>query len=347
MKKSVLLLTIGGLLIAVLVWGIFLILSVEEEKEEDKKPEETKIEIVFLEINPQLALKVDETNEVNKVIYLNEEALVAYDEQDFLGENLNNVVEIIINDAIDLGYIDEFSAENLITIASTSEDLQTPIENVVAQTIQNRMVFGETAIEEVNTWRENLWAILEEEMSEETIEELLLLIEQRRDHLQERVRARYETENISEIREELREEMQQIREFVADSIEDYRLMTRQERAELIAEKGEKIKEMIDEKILEIEIEKSFSFQWMRQQRNGEDIEKLQTRRAEIIAETERILEKRLAEIEEELTTDEIKAMEREIRRELIIDNNDLQRPELPSEIHRRGRINDDDENDEE
>ncbi len=337
MQGNIIKLLLGVLLIATLIIGSIIILSNNnQEKEEKEEAEKEEVnEIVFIGVNPAIALHFDENEEVIKVTFLSEDALVLYEETDFIGEDLSLAVGSIINDAIDTGFIDEFDEENVIYLTVTIEEKEDQISNIMTQVLEDRIVFGEVVVENISTWRENLFNILEKEDQEQKIEDLLASIEELRENFKNNLLEHYGVEEISKIRQQLRNEMQVIRTAVADSIKDYRLMTREERRETIREKQTEIRNVIDEKILELEIEKGFAFQWFRQV-NGEEIEELQARRNKILTKTEELFEERLNETEEELTEEGIKSLKEEIRRE-VIKEIEMLRPSLPSEIKERIR----------
>ncbi|MDD2376507.1 MAG: hypothetical protein PHD15_04475 [Clostridia bacterium] len=77
---------------------------------------------VTIDINPSIELAVDEGDIVVDAITLNEDADIAYSDLALIGQTVENATEIIVNTAIDLGYITEISDTNAVNITSYIED---------------------------------------------------------------------------------------------------------------------------------------------------------------------------------------------------------------------------------
>ena len=77
---------------------------------------------VTLDINPSIELAVDENDMVVDSITLNEDADIAYSDLDLVGQNIDSATGMIVDTAIELGYITEISDTNAVDVTTYTED---------------------------------------------------------------------------------------------------------------------------------------------------------------------------------------------------------------------------------
>jgi hypothetical protein len=77
---------------------------------------------VGISINPDVQLAVNEDNIVEDVIPINEDADIITSDLELVGMNVEAASEEIIDAAIETGYIDEYSDENVIVVTAANED---------------------------------------------------------------------------------------------------------------------------------------------------------------------------------------------------------------------------------
>ncbi len=71
---------------------------------------------VSIKINPEVNLLLDENSQISHVFYGNEEAKVVYSDIEFVGKTLSQGIDLIINEAINTGYIDLLTPYNAILV---------------------------------------------------------------------------------------------------------------------------------------------------------------------------------------------------------------------------------------
>ncbi len=93
---------------------------------------------VTIDINPSIEVVVNEKEEVVYVHALNEDAEVLLVDLDLVGMNVDEAMDLIIEQAILLGYIDTEAAETYVSVSTTSEnDLGEKIKTRVKAAINN------------------------------------------------------------------------------------------------------------------------------------------------------------------------------------------------------------------
>src|SRR5574344_1507832 len=96
---------------------------------------------VILSINPEIELALSSSNTVVDVTAINDDADVFISDLDLEGMSLDEAVDTIISDAIDTGYIDEYSDDNSIVLTEINDDEETRIslENTVLNAVNNKL----------------------------------------------------------------------------------------------------------------------------------------------------------------------------------------------------------------
>lgn len=103
---------------------------------------------VILDINPSIQLELNSKNVVTDVIPLNADADVLLSDLKLLGSEAIDATSTIVNEAIELGYIDEYDEDNVVNIQSTLEDenvrnqLQTRIADRINTELNNKKVYA-------------------------------------------------------------------------------------------------------------------------------------------------------------------------------------------------------------
>ncbi|MDD2203075.1 MAG: hypothetical protein PHT75_01200 [Bacilli bacterium] len=126
-KKNILIVTIIILVAAIVCYLIFNYFS-------------KSLSYVNISINPSVELAINNNNIVEEVIPINEEADIIVSDLELVGMNIDEASETIIDAAIETGYIDEYSYENIIvvTAADDNEQVRQRIEERVMETINKR-----------------------------------------------------------------------------------------------------------------------------------------------------------------------------------------------------------------
>ncbi|MDD4733395.1 MAG: hypothetical protein PHU05_00870 [Bacilli bacterium] len=83
-----------------------------------------KLSYVSISINPDIMLAVNDANIVEEVIPLNEDADIIISDLEIVGMDIESASKKVIDAAIETGYIDEYSDENIIVVTATNEQEQ-------------------------------------------------------------------------------------------------------------------------------------------------------------------------------------------------------------------------------
>lgn len=246
-----------------LVIGALVVLRTNEEMVEEEEKEEL-FEVVNLEINPDVSFLIDEDEIVQDLILLNEDAVVAYDEVDLIDETLVDAMDIVIDQAVDLGYIDDFSDDNVLFFSTSSADdtLKDRIKERVVKRLERRNIMGEIREREISAENarerlQNRLLVLDEELTveelaEKNLRELAQLLREKRNEIREWALEKYEVENLQELRKNLQKEVQIIRESVREKIEEINDLSAEERQNYLKENRERFEEAIMEAQAEVE-----------------------------------------------------------------------------------------------
>ena len=84
---------------------------------------ENPLSYVIIDINPSIEFQLDDNDNVTKVVPLNEDARVLVAGIQINGKSIDVVIDEIIEEAVELGFIDEFSAENSVEFIVFDGDL--------------------------------------------------------------------------------------------------------------------------------------------------------------------------------------------------------------------------------
>ena len=267
-KQIVIFLVLAILLIGGSWWVV-------NQYQDEKEVDEENIVVMTLEINPNLLFMVDENDEIIDYQLINEEAYIAFFDEDFVGQDIGEVTEEIIDTAIDMGYLDEFDVENDILIQVDSEEMREKIQERVSKRLEERKVIARLAIMEidqsiVDTAREKEISVgkeiairramaMDESLDESdlldmSMREIMQLMGKKVREKQTNILERYQVEEMQILRERVREETTKIRENVVNSITDFNELTEEERAVIIEERREQIRETIRDTLEEIKTE---------------------------------------------------------------------------------------------
>jgi len=94
---------------------------------------------VTLDINPSIDLTVNGKDKVIDANALNEDGELLLLELDLVGENVDDAIALIIDEAINLGFIDIESAETLVSVSaiSTTAELGETVRNKIMEHVNN------------------------------------------------------------------------------------------------------------------------------------------------------------------------------------------------------------------
>lgn len=124
MKK--ILITSISLISLVMICGSLFFMFMYDKNEPTKKVAKNKVKAsvayVIIDINPSIELGVDEDNTVTEVVTLNEDADIAYTDLDLVGKSLEDATEDIAEAAAEMGYIDDVSDDNAVSVTTSTED---------------------------------------------------------------------------------------------------------------------------------------------------------------------------------------------------------------------------------
>ena len=107
-----------------------------------------KLQFVTININPDVELAVNSDNEIVEVIPVNEDAEIMISDLDLVGLDVEAASTLIIDEAIEMGYIDEYSDENAVMIGAYGDneekrtDLETKIINKLNSHFETRKVYA-------------------------------------------------------------------------------------------------------------------------------------------------------------------------------------------------------------
>jgi hypothetical protein len=146
MKRNLLLLTIL-MIFSVVAFGIYYYLG------------QQAVKFVTIDINPSVELAVDNNDEVVEVIPLNEDADIMLVNLELEGLTLDEATTEIIDEATEIGYIDEYSEDNTVLVSVVAEEdderieLEEKVLNVVNSHIEKRgigmLVFTQEVTDEM------------------------------------------------------------------------------------------------------------------------------------------------------------------------------------------------------
>lgn len=102
---------------------------------------ERAVSYIKVSINPELELGLNSDNEVVEVVNLNEDADILTSDLDIIGLEVEEALELIVDENIETGYIDEYSEENgvIVTVVNDNEEDRLDLEEKVMTKIQNHL----------------------------------------------------------------------------------------------------------------------------------------------------------------------------------------------------------------
>jgi hypothetical protein len=94
-----------------------------------------------ISINPDLEFALNEKEEVVEIIALNEDAFILLADKDLEGKPIEEVLDLLVDDSIELGFINELNEENIIEVMMINEDeeIRESLEQKVMARIEGRL----------------------------------------------------------------------------------------------------------------------------------------------------------------------------------------------------------------
>jgi hypothetical protein len=102
-----------------------------------------KFGYLSLHINPRVDILLDDSRVVDHYVLLNEEAEILLAGEDLKGLTVEETIELVLDQAVKTGYIDVFSADNVVSVFATDggeDDLQTLAESKIASFLSERAI---------------------------------------------------------------------------------------------------------------------------------------------------------------------------------------------------------------
>ncbi len=103
-----------------------------------------------LEINPGVEFVLDEDGHVESVLLINEDAEIVAADLDLVGKPSDEALELFIDAAIETGYIDVDSNENIVTVTSDDEDEETAKKAEIESILESRAIGAAVFAGEMN-----------------------------------------------------------------------------------------------------------------------------------------------------------------------------------------------------
>ncbi len=97
------------------------------------------ISFVTISINPEVELALDENNKILEVIPINDDADVLLSDLNLVGLNVEESIEKIVDSAMEIGFLEEYSEENAVIVTAVSDGEK------------ERKELEETVINKINT----------------------------------------------------------------------------------------------------------------------------------------------------------------------------------------------------
>ncbi len=111
----------------ILVFSLFII----------KRPE--NYYTIFVDINPSISLKVNTKELVKEVTPLNEDGIIFINDLELLDKNLNDAIDIIVNEAINVGYFTDDFANISVSTFGKEEDKAIKVNEQIEQRLKQRV----------------------------------------------------------------------------------------------------------------------------------------------------------------------------------------------------------------
>lgn len=103
---------------------------------------------INISINPDIVLAVNDDMVVEQVIPVNEDADILVYDLDLVGKSAYDATDILLDEALKTGYINEYSEENTVMVTATNENedkrlkIQEKIINKVNKHLQDKKVYA-------------------------------------------------------------------------------------------------------------------------------------------------------------------------------------------------------------
>lgn len=138
MKKVILVI---GLIVSLALMGTSLFfIFIYEKPILKKQPKSVVVDqtlsYLMVDINPSVELGINDGGVIQEVNLLNEEAVIAYSDENIVGKTLEAGTTEIVNTAIEMGYINELGGANAVTLTPVEEnDETTSLVNKAEETL--------------------------------------------------------------------------------------------------------------------------------------------------------------------------------------------------------------------
>ncbi len=267
------------LIVVLIVGSVILTNRCEEDKEEAKS-----LDTFVISINPEVLLVVNSEEKIEHFELLNEEANIAFSDDNFVGEDLLETVDQILDTSYEMGYLDEYLEENVVSFVTDGEKYREKIEervklNLTMKAINGRINYNQnlgtlkTEADEKGITVGKLVIIKraiaaddtlnEADLLDMSIREIMTLFSSKMREVRSEIINRYNEADMQAIRNKIREETRIIRDQVLESYESLKEMTPEERKIFIEENGQEIREKIREKVEELKEEHGDSLENVR------------------------------------------------------------------------------------
>ena len=273
-KKNILIVTIVIVVAAILSYVIF---SFNNKS----------LSYVNISINPDIELAVNNNDIVEEVIPINEDADIITSDLELVGLNVETASEEIIDAAIETGYIDEYSDENVVVVTAVNDDeevrqsLEEKVIIALNEDFEEREIFpvvisgvSDEMKEEATTYGisngkmllVSRAAALDSTLTKDALADMS--VKEIQQEIKESVTARREALKVSaeELKTKFTQEKEALKETYRDKVEtlkntvleetgtDTSAMTSEERSNAASQALKEKKEVIKENIIEIKEE---------------------------------------------------------------------------------------------
>jgi hypothetical protein len=275
MKKNNLFKIIIALIIFVaLSYGIYII-------------NQKNLSYINISINPDVVLAVNDDMVVEQVIPVNEDADILTYDLNLAGKSAEDATEVLLDEALKTGYINEYSEENTVVVTATNENedkrlkIQEKIVNKVNKHLQDKKVYavvvsnGVTDAMKVSAEKYDISngkmllvskarevsSYTEEKLADMSIKEIQAVIKrsvnERHENLKEskqELKDKWQDKKKN-LKETYKNEIEKIKEAALESSGvDTKTLTEDEKNNIIKEKLETKKEEIKETVEEVKEE---------------------------------------------------------------------------------------------
>lgn len=285
------------------------------QKEIVEKRQEEVYSYLNLSINPDIQLTVDEDNIVKDVVSLNEDADVLTSDLLLNDLNVEEATDNIIDSAITMGYIDEFSSVNAIVVSAINETEE--IRNELELRIKNRI--------NTNLETKKIYAVVtnygvSDELKEKaTLYDIsngkMLLIDKAITLNKDLKEEDLVNLSINEIQQEIKDQVKERQQIQNKTNEEIKLENQNKKEEIINKRKEQVENIKQDLLNKANINSNNMTNQQKEETTNTVIEK----RKEEIKEESIIIEEKLNIIKEKDAT--IIKEEMENIKETIIDNN--------------------------